>query len=134
MRRAAMLGGEIRHDEIRSSQTVTSGGGTVSSIAAYVVDHGWIGPTCEILHYAGLCLLLGTVLLVNLRMLGFVKSIQFADLRGLLPWGLFGFGINVVTGVVFLHRDSHTVHAEHCFRLEDHFLITRWNQRSLFYT
>jgi uncharacterized membrane protein len=102
MVRTATLGSEIRHAEIRPEQAeAIGGGGTVSAIGSYVVDHGWVWPTCEILHYAGLILLAGGVLVINLRILGFLKNIRLSDLRVLLPWSLFGFGINVVTGMVF---------------------------------
>jgi len=41
------------------------------------------------------------VLAVDLRMLGFMKSVSFATLHRLLPWGILGFGINVLTGMLF---------------------------------
>ena len=101
MIRTATLGSEIRHAEIRPDQAEAAGGGSVSALGSYVIDHGWVWPTCEILHYAGLILLMGSVLVINLRILGFLKNIQFSTLRGLLPWGLFGFAVNVITGMVF---------------------------------
>ena len=41
------------------------------------------------------------MLLVDLRMLGFLKGIPYSTLHRLLPWGVLGFGINVVTGILF---------------------------------
>jgi uncharacterized membrane protein len=41
------------------------------------------------------------VLLVDLRMLGFLKGIPYSALHRLLPWGMIGFGVNVVTGILF---------------------------------
>jgi hypothetical protein len=32
---------------------------------------------------------------------GVMKSIAFADLHRLLPWGLMGFGVNLVSGMLF---------------------------------
>jgi len=97
----ATMGGEIRHEEIRSAQDVSEAEGTVSAIGAYVLNHGWVWPTSETLHFMGLCLLLGSVLTVDLRMLGIMKSVPLVDLRGLIPWALAGFSINLVTGMVF---------------------------------
>jgi len=97
----ATMGGEIRHEEIRPAQDVSQTEGTVSAMGAYVLAHGWVWPTCETLHFIGLCLLLGTILTVDLRMLGIMKSVPLADLRGLIPWALAGFSINLVTGMVF---------------------------------
>jgi hypothetical protein len=58
-------------------------------------------PTCETLHFVGLSLLLGVVLLVDMRVLGLMKGVSFASLHRLLPWAAFGFGVNVVTGMLF---------------------------------
>ena len=61
----------------------------------------WGWPAAETVHFIGLCLLFGVVLVVDLRMLGFMKGIPFSVLHRLLPWGVLGFGINVVTGMLF---------------------------------
>jgi hypothetical protein len=58
-------------------------------------------PTCETLHFIGLSLLLGVVFLVDLRMLGVMKNVSFPTLHRLLPWGILGFGLNVLTGLLF---------------------------------
>jgi hypothetical protein len=58
-------------------------------------------PTCETLHFVGLSLLMGVVFLVDLRVLGVMKGVSFASLHRLLPWAAFGFGVNVVTGMLF---------------------------------
>ncbi|HYR45300.1 MAG TPA: hypothetical protein VER98_19865 [Terriglobia bacterium] len=101
MTQAATLGGEIRHEEIRSAEDAAAGPGVVASIGQFVLDHSWVWPTCETVHYIGLCLLFGTVLAINLRLLGMMKSVQVSALRGLLPWGLLGFGLNVISGMLF---------------------------------
>ena len=58
-------------------------------------------PTCETLHFVGLSLLLGVVLLIDLRVLGLMKGVSFASLHRLLPLAAFGFGVNVITGMLF---------------------------------
>lgn len=99
-------GGQIRHTEILSSQEATSlAGASVPMFAAglsmFVTGTKWMWPVCETLHFVGLSLLMGVVLLVDLRMLGFMKSVSFPVLHRLLPWGILGFGINVMTGLLF---------------------------------
>jgi hypothetical protein len=100
---AANIGGEIRHPEIRAAEEVTDGtpNSVAASIGMFVVGHPWVWPTSETLHFIGLGLLFGVVLVVNLRMLGMMKSVSFAVLHGFLPLGIFGFGINAVTGMLF---------------------------------
>src|SRR5207237_2995057 len=61
----------------------------------------WISPLLEDLHFIGLILLLGSVGVLNLRVLGFMKRLPIAPLHRFIPWGLLGFGINVVTGFLF---------------------------------
>ena len=110
MARAANMGGEIRHPEIRSGQEATATDGTGGSettwlksvsIKSFVLDIQWVWPASETLHFIGLSLLFGVVLLVNLRMMGMMKTVPFAVLHRLLPWGILGFGINLVTGMLF---------------------------------
>ena len=109
MARTANLGGEIRHPEIVAAQAPGSesadagqtGWFHVERIKAVVREVSWIWPAAEAVHFIGLCLSFGVVLLLNLRMLGMMKAIPFAVLHRLLPWGLLGFGINLVTGMLF---------------------------------
>jgi hypothetical protein len=102
MARAANIGGEIRHAEIRAGQeTVTAEGALARRVSAFVTDTPWMWPTCETLHFVGLSLLMGVVFLVDLRVLGVMKGVSFASLHRLLPWAAFGFGLNVVTGILF---------------------------------
>lgn len=106
MTRASNLGGEIRHAEIRAAEgagveTVAAEGALARTVGSFVTETPWMWPTCETLHFVGLTLLLGVVLLVDLRVLGVMKGVSFASLHRLLPWAAFGFGVNVVTGMLF---------------------------------
>jgi hypothetical protein len=44
------------------------------------LNEPWLWPTCEIIHYLGLSLLLGTVGLSDLRVLGLAKGIPPATI------------------------------------------------------
>lgn len=112
MARTATLGGEIRHPEIVSAPAAPTAGPAgaavgeptwinVRSIKKFVRDVSWVWPACEAVHFIGLSLSFGVVLLLNLRLLGMMKTIPFAVLHRLLPWGLLGYGINLATGMVF---------------------------------
>jgi hypothetical protein len=102
MARASNLGGEIRHAEIRAGQgTVTPEGALARTVGSFVTETPWMWPTCETLHFVGLSLLCGVVFLVDLRVLGVMRGVSFASLHRLLPWAALGFGINVVTGMLF---------------------------------
>jgi uncharacterized membrane protein len=102
MARASNMGGEIRHAEIRASQEpVTTDPGLARTVGSFVTDTPWMWPTCETLHFVGLSLLLGVVLLVDLRVLGVVRGVSFQSLHRLLPWAALGFGVNIGTGMLF---------------------------------
>ncbi len=104
MARAANIGGEIRHPEIRDAGPF--GVAPLSPPIARVIGDAmvnlkWGWPAAETVHFIGLCLLFGVLLLVDLRMMGFMKSIPYSALHRLLPWGVLGFAVNVVTGILF---------------------------------
>ena len=98
----ATIGGEIRHPEIVSAPTVAATPWVnAAAIAGYVNTTNWAWPATESLHFIGLVLILGVVLVVNLRMLGVMKSVSFSALHRLLPWAVLGLGVNLLTGLVF---------------------------------
>jgi hypothetical protein len=70
-------------------------------VSRAVTHYSWIWPTCETLHFAGLALLIGNVGVLDLRLLGALKRLPVAPLNGLVRWGVLGFVINLVTGIVF---------------------------------
>jgi uncharacterized membrane protein len=102
MARAASIGGEIRHPEILAGPGATTLGVPLArQVGAFVVGVPWMWPTCETLHFIGLCLLIGVVLIIDLRMLGVMKNVSFPALHRLLPWAILGFAINTLTGMLF---------------------------------
>jgi hypothetical protein len=105
MGRAANLGGEIRHPEIRAAGAVASEGDPgrfmTSAISDVAVNSRWVWPAAEVVHFLGLSLSIGVLLAVNLRILGVMRQIPFAEVHRLLPWGMVGFGLNLVTGMFF---------------------------------
>ena len=98
--RAAALGGEIRHAEIRVTQEATTEQ-LARTIGNFVRDTPWVWVSCESLHFVGLTLLIGVLLLVNLRMLGIIRGITYRALDRMLPWAILAFGVNLVTGMLF---------------------------------
>jgi hypothetical protein len=52
------------------------------------------------MHFLGLILIVGTVGLLDIRIMGFLKQLPVAPLHRLLPWGLAGLGINIATGLM----------------------------------
>lgn len=105
MARAAYMGGAIRHPETEAAKTIPVDPDVPTlarSWGLFVQDNSWVWPACETIHFVGLCLLFGVVLVLNLRMLGVGRSVvSFGALYQLLPLGLLGFGLNLLTGMMF---------------------------------
>jgi hypothetical protein len=62
----------------------------------------WGWPIMESLHFIGLSMLVGCIGVFDLRLLGVGKRIPIAQAHKLVPWGLAGFAINVMSGSTFL--------------------------------
>ena len=62
----------------------------------------WGWPTIESIHFLGLSLLIGTVGVFDLRMLGIGRGVAYADLHKLVYIGIIGYGLNIITGTMFL--------------------------------
>jgi len=106
MASAANIGGQISHPEIMAPGEGPAGAIAPTalmtpSIGRFQFTHAYAWPALESLHFIGLCLLFGVVLVGNLRILGFMKNAPFVDVHRLLPWGVWGFVINGVTGMMF---------------------------------
>lgn len=76
-----------------------------SPINEWVLSSAWLWPTLEILHFLGLSLLLGSLLIIDLRLAGFFRAIDLRATHKLLPWTFLGFGLNLATGVLFVLGD-----------------------------
>jgi hypothetical protein len=106
MGRAANLGGDIRHPEIAVAGAAAASAGdpnrfVAAAIAQVAVYSRWAWPAAETIHFIGLSLSLAVLLAINLRILGVLAYIPFADVHRLLPWGMLGFGANLITGMFF---------------------------------
>jgi len=103
--RAAALGGEIRHPEIRVAQVepvdTTAARPLARVVGNFVRDTPAAWIVGETLHFVGLSMIIGVLLLINLRTLGVIRTVPFGALDRLLPWAVIGFGINAITGMLF---------------------------------
>ncbi len=68
----------------------------------FVSTHDWVWPVCEIVHFFGMALLIGSVGLIDIRILGVGKGIPIAVLERFVPLGVFGFALNLITGFIFV--------------------------------
>ena len=76
-----------------------------SSLTEWIQLTYWLWPVMEIIHFIGLSLLLGGLIVVDLRMAGHFRALNPAATHKLLPLVLVGFGLNLTTGVLFFYGD-----------------------------
>jgi hypothetical protein len=80
------------------------------AIVEWAIDTGvfdlmysrWGWPIAEIVHFTGLCLLIGAVGAFDLRMIGRVKGISLGALHKLVPFGVAGFVLSASSGFLFV--------------------------------
>ena len=72
------------------------------SVAAFINANAWAWPLCETFHFFGIIMLIGGIGMFDLRLLGVAKQLPVKAVRRLLPWGVTGFIICVVTGLMFV--------------------------------
>ena len=94
----------------------------------------WLWPLCETLHYLGLSLLIGTVGLFDLRVLGMAKGIAFAALHRLIPFGIGGYVVNILTGIVFFFGHPDQYFYNDAFRFKALFMALAGLNVIAFYT
>ena len=103
MATTATIGGEIRHPEIlapgQAPGAYPPAWLSAFAVQRFVLDHTWVWPSLETLHFVGLWLLFGVIVIVNLRLLGVMNTAPFSAFHRLLPWAAFGLGVNLVTGM-----------------------------------
>lgn len=72
------------------------------SVEHFISVNAWAWPLAETFHFFGIIMLIGGVGLFDLRVLGLARALPLPAVRRLLPWGVTGFIICVVTGLMFV--------------------------------
>ena len=76
-----------------------------SQLSQWIQATYWLWPVLEIIHFFGLTLLMGGLIIVDLRMIGFFPTISLQGVKKLLPFVIFGFLLNLITGIFFIYGD-----------------------------
>jgi len=75
------------------------------AINTWVLSTYWLWPLLEIIHFIGLSLLLGAMVIVDLRLAGYLRQIDINSVHRLLPWAAIGFVMNLASGFLFFFGD-----------------------------
>lgn len=92
------------------------------------LEQSWIGhmvravpdmfPVCEALHFVGLSLLLGALLVVDLRVIGIIRGVAYGKVLNLVWAAVLGFILTLATGIVFLSNNPALYEANPAFNLK----------------
>ena len=99
---------------------------------APIMRTSWGWPIMESLHFVGLSLLVGAVGIFDLRLLGVGRRIPMAAVRRLVPWGLGGFGLSILTGITFLMTEPNQYIYNPAFLLKVVFMVVAGVNAAIF--
>jgi hypothetical protein len=94
-----------------------------TSIANAIRTIPWLYPMFETGHYIGLSLLVGGIMLIDLRVLGMARGLPLKSMIGLLPFVWAGFLINVLTGSMLFIYGATNFGPNPAFQLKMAFMV-----------
>lgn len=77
-----------------------------TTLSGFIMGNRYVFPILEMAHFIGLCLLFGSLLVIDLRVVGLAKAIPINRVEIFVRFTLIGFAINLVTGLLFVVGDS----------------------------
>jgi hypothetical protein len=76
-----------------------------TALSEWLLNSAWAWPVLEILHFMGLSLLLGALIIFDLCLAGVITIVPVAALRPLPRLMIAGFAINFASGILFFTGD-----------------------------
>ena len=89
-----------------------------SWVGNFIRDFAWAFPTLETLHFMGLCVLFGTLMVIDLRLLGIARFIPMGPAMSFIPITIGAFCVNLLTGIGFLCTDPFRYYPNIAFRIK----------------
>ena len=87
-------------------------------LSHWIAETTWVYPTLETMHTVGMALLIGSLGLVDLRVLGFKPELPLLETQRLLPLAWLGFTLNAVSGTLLFISDSVMFYSSYTFRIK----------------
>src|SRR5690606_22719705 len=89
-----------------------------SWLGVLVAESLWGYPLLETIHALGMAMLLGTLGLINLRVLGYKPELPLLGTRDLLPLAWLGFTLNAASGIALFTSDAIYFFSSYTFRIK----------------
>ena len=101
---------------------------------SWIISHPWAYPVLELLHICGIALLLGNLVLFELRLLGLARSLPLAALaRATLSLSLAGFGLAAFSGLLMFASHPLELLANRLFTIKMGLLMLAGGNAALFH-
>ena len=105
------------------------------AIARAVREELWLYPSIEIVHIVGFAILVGSIVMFDLRVLGLSKQVPVRLLaRHLLPWTLGALVLIVPTGLLMFSAHASDFIANRAFQLKMALLLAAGINAAIFHT
>lgn len=95
-----------------------------SSLGAWVISSPYTWPALESIHFVSLCVLFGSLLIVDLRLLGFYRARCAPMVDFLIRLSLMAFAVNLATGVLFFFGNTYKYVDNPAFELKLALIVT----------
>lgn len=92
-------------------------------VADWVAASAWGYPITLASHGVGLAIVVGVILMVDFRVLGFFKGIPLGATSKLLPYMWAGFALNLVSGIALYMADAERFTFSTVFQLKILFIV-----------
>jgi hypothetical protein len=86
------------------------------ALSQWVLGSIWGYPVLLSFHSLGLGLLVGLLVVIDVRLLGLAQPLPLSELRKLMPWVWVGFVANAVSGVILFMADATKDYYSNSFR------------------
>lgn len=89
-----------------------------SWLGVTIRDVAWFFPTLETLHFMGLCVLFGSLMVIDLRLLGIARFIPMGPAMSFVPISVGAFLVNLCSGIGFFCADPFNYYPNTGFRIK----------------
>jgi len=92
-------------------------------VGVLVAESLWGYPLFETIHTIGMAMLIGSLGLINLRVLGYKPELPLIDTRQLLPLAWTGFTLNAISGSLLFTSNAVEFFNSYTFRIKMLFIV-----------
>lgn len=105
------------------------------AIAKAMRENLWLYPAVEIVHIVGFVILVGSVVMFDLRVLGITRQISVRALaRHLLPWSVAALALIVPTGLMMFSAHAEDFITNRAFLVKMGLLLAAGINAAMFHT